>query len=420
MTENSQAQPYLSLDFGADIGRYVFLSNEEANSWVTEQRMDWQWLSSLNTNPTNNAWHNFHNQLNSALNSLRDAANAEAQNQQAMQFIQSAKGSIQGAFQNRSLLLPNSSSKQFIFQLKNNGSTLEAGFVAAHLMGQDLRDAPFNKSLSALVQYEFFIKGIKDRAKGETATLKKLSADMTDALAEHKLVGQQNQEIFQNLTTEFSNALIDNGEKFKSVQTDRDRQWQEKLDEAKQDLEALTKTYDEHMALAAPVEYWDAKRKKHRNWSLGIFGVIALGMTYFGNLLVTELENVGKAVSLIAVATPTSPTAAASTSAVSQVADIVATGKVGSFILLATLGFWIIRILVRLFLSHIHLENDAAERVTMAKTYLALKRDSALPSEDSIGTVLAALFRPTGDGIVKDEGLPPTAMEWMTKLGGKS
>ena len=78
-----------------------------------------------------------------------------------------------------------------------------------------------------------------------------------------------------------------------------------------------------------------------------------------------------------------------------------------------------IRLLVRIFLSHLHLENDAAERVTMVKTYLALLRDGSLPKDNSINTVLAALFRPTGDGIVKDEGLPPTAMEWITKLGGR-
>ena len=84
-----------------------------------------------------------------------------------------------------------------------------------------------------------------------------------------------------------------------------------------------------------------------------------------------------------------------------------------------TLAFWFIRLLVRIFLSHIHLENDAAERVTMAKTYLALIRDGSFEGKDNIGTILAALFRPTGDGIVKDEGLPPTAMEWLTKLSGK-
>ncbi len=89
----------------------------------------------------------------------------------------------------------------------------------------------------------------------------------------------------------------------------------------------------------------------------------------------------------------------------------------GSFILLATLSFWFIRLLVRIFLSNLHLENDAAERVTMAKTYLALIRDGSLPNGDNISTVLAALFRPTGDGIVKDEGVPPSALEWFTKLG---
>lgn len=85
--------------------------------------------------------------------------------------------------------------------------------------------------------------------------------------------------------------------------------------------------------------------------------------------------------------------------------------------MLAVLGFWFIRILVRIFLSNIHLENDAAERVTMAKTYLALIRSNSLSKDENIDTVLVALFRPTGDGIVKDEGLPPSAIEFFTKLG---
>jgi hypothetical protein len=91
----------------------------------------------------------------------------------------------------------------------------------------------------------------------------------------------------------------------------------------------------------------------------------------------------------------------------------------GSFLLLATLSFWLIRLLVRIFLSNMHLENDAAERVTMAKTYLALLRNDNVPKGDGINTVLAALFRPTGDGIVKDEGIPPSTFEWLTKLGGR-
>jgi hypothetical protein len=103
--------------------------------------------------------------------------------------------------------------------------------------------------------------------------------------------------------------------------------------------------------------------------------------------------------------------------AIQALTDSATTWHLGSFILLATLSFWFIRLLVRIFLSNLHLENDAAERVTMAKTYLALIRDGSLPKGDNISTILAALFRPTGDGIVKDEGVPPSTLEWFTKLG---
>lgn len=98
----------------------------------------------------------------------------------------------------------------------------------------------------------------------------------------------------------------------------------------------------------------------------------------------------------------------------------MASWRLGSFILLATLAFWVLRLLVHIFLSNLHLENDAAERVTMVKTYLALIRDGKLAGDgENLKAMLAALFRPTGDGLVRDEGIPPTTLDWFTKLSGK-
>lgn len=54
---------------------------------------------------------------------------------------------------------------------------------------------------------------------------------------------------------------------------------------------------------------------------------------------------------------------------VTPLLDILASWKIGAYILLVTLVFWFIRLLVRLFLSNIHLENDAAERVNVYCTY---------------------------------------------------
>jgi hypothetical protein len=152
-------------------------------------------------------------------------------------------------------------------------------------------------------------------------------------------------------------------------------------------------------------------------------------MLIFGIVLFCELRGVTQMIedtNLAAIASSaanaklgSAVVTAPTTSALSPLLDVLATWKIGAYILLVTLAFWFIRLLVRIFLSNIHLENDASERVTMAKTYLALIRDGSFEGKEHIGTILAALFRPTGDGIVKDEGLPPTAMEWLTKLSGK-
>ncbi|WP_354327114.1 DUF6161 domain-containing protein [Porphyrobacter sp. MBR-155] len=67
--------------------------------------------------------------------------------------------------------------------------------------------------------------------------------------------------------------------------------------------------------------------------------------------------------------------------------------------------FWIMRIVVRTYMTEHHLAIDATSRASMAETYLALKKESAATDQDR-AIVLASLFRPVVDGIVKDDGLP--------------
>jgi Family of unknown function (DUF6161) len=68
-----------------------------------------------------------------------------------------------------------------------------------------------------------------------------------------------------------------------------------------------------------------------------------------------------------------------------------------------------------MFLSHLHLSTDAAERVVMVKTYLSLLEGDHLSGDEDRQLILQALFRPASDGIVKDEGLPPSAFEFLTR-----
>ena len=86
------------------------------------------------------------------------------------------------------------------------------------------------------------------------------------------------------------------------------------------------------------------------------------------------------------------------------------------FAIFVSLGIWLIRILVRIFLSHLHLTNDAYERVTMITTYLAmLKSGHALKDEDK-QLILQVIFRPSISGLIKDEAAPPTIIDVFAKL----
>ncbi len=79
--------------------------------------------------------------------------------------------------------------------------------------------------------------------------------------------------------------------------------------------------------------------------------------------------------------------------------------------------FWIGRLLTKLYLSQHHLMHDAEERAVMTTTYLSLSHESAASEEDK-KIILGALFRPTIDGLIKDEGPSDMSLAgFLSKLG---
>ena len=324
---------------------------------------------------------------------------------------------MEGLFKSHPWLLAKSARRNFIEDVRDKGQTLEAAIIVANWMGLDLSGPPIKTIISALLQSEFFERGIKDRAKGESVALKKLAGDLQTTLMDCQEAERAQGDRFNTLHESITTKSELQQTTFDTAQTEREGGWDKLLADSQIELTGLKETYDQYMALAAPVAYWDDKRKRHRNWSIGSFLVVAIGMVAAGCFLHMELQSIEHAITAANIASVVLPQDKVAATVIQPLNQTSAIWHFGSFILLATLSFWFIRLLVRIFLSHLHLENDAAERVTMAKTYLALIRNDDLPKGDSINTILAALFRPTGDGIVKDEGIPPTTLEWFTKLG---
>ncbi len=150
-------------------------------------------------------------------------------------------------------------------------------------------------------------------------------------------------------------------------------------------------SYREFMRLKAPVEYWQNKATEHGAredkartrlyWYFPItIAVLAIVFVAAGAFLLYHPDT----------ATSKSPIAL----------YVVVSG---GLLLLSTLAFWIGRLLTKLYLSEHHLRNDAEERATMTTTYLALTAENAAGETDR-QIILAALFRATPDGIVKEDG----------------
>lgn len=67
-----------------------------------------------------------------------------------------------------------------------------------------------------------------------------------------------------------------------------------------------------------------------------------------------------------------------------------------------SLILWGIRLVYRVYLSERHLAQDASEKMAFAETFLAMK-ERAKVSTEAEAIVLATLFKPIQDGIIKDD-----------------
>jgi hypothetical protein len=167
------------------------------------------------------------------------------------------------------------------------------------------------------------------------------------------------------------------------------------------DLQGLKDTYETHMQLKGPLVYWREKRREHAKgkkvmgWVASISGVIGAGV-------------------LIAAAQQLLPA--------SQQADVVPWRSIALFLLISTFVLWLVRLFVKLMLSHIHLYADAREREVMISTFMALVRRQESREgikQSDLALVLAPIFRPSTTGVISDDGGPAMLTDYIGKLSGK-
>ncbi|MBJ2137459.1 hypothetical protein JEU11_13440 [Paraglaciecola chathamensis] len=174
-------------------------------------------------------------------------------------------------------------------------------------------------------------------------------------------------------------------------------QFDDGLLDAKTELENLTKTYDDKLALHAAVKYWGIQLKSHNNKAIGF--AIALGL-----------------ITLVVIST----IIIFSYSTLDAPIKEIHLSKIFTATALTTFGIWLIKILANIFMSHLHLATDAQERRTMIHTYLALTRKGQGPREEDRQLILQTLFRPSSTDMVKNDQGPTQLVDMINRLSPKS
>ncbi|HZW05866.1 MAG TPA: DUF6161 domain-containing protein [Phycisphaerales bacterium] len=198
------------------------------------------------------------------------------------------------------------------------------------------------------------------------------------------------------LAAEVSKGISEHKEAYQQAAAAAAAAGQALTDDLKKRTDEIAATYRSHMALKAPVTYWEAKRRVHRAkakmamsaffWSLTVAAFTLPVLSWV--VLPSESE------------WPKLPLA-----------------RIGMLAIVVTLVFWGLRIIARLMLSHLHLTNDAAERTVMVKSYLALRTEGALSDGKGDETILKSLFRSAGTGIAKEDAHPRPFFVEIAKNG---
>lgn len=140
-------------------------------------------------------------------------------------------------------------------------------------------------------------------------------------------------------------------------------------------IAALEKLFNEKIQLEAPVEYWRAKEATHDK-GLWLWGFLSAAIT-----IVPIVAAIQYAPSVY--------------DRFREFQSNLTTGGVAILLTFAVLYLALGRQVGRLFTTSLALRNDAAERVVMAQTFLALYQDKKLTDEER-KLVLVPLFRPHG------------------------
>ncbi|RVJ68176.1 hypothetical protein CN167_29365 [Sinorhizobium medicae] len=392
----SAKEPILEVNLGPHNGILKFLSVEEIHNFFQTERQAWTWA---NSSPLRQSISAPGTTISNSLNQIQAALQHLTPDN--LKPLPTVKAAIEQAFNAIRIPLSDSRVGQFIGDLKAESPTSGAAALATWMNLSGVNFSNFDHLKGAMLMAAFDANITSRTPSSVKRSLEQLHQNLRDAKTKTEQETTEQRSAFAQAKGFHRSAtakMIRQGRR--QIRDFRDTERQnvdqlltevhQKTETAISDLRATEILYKEHMRLKGPVEYWSAKATEHRKSARAY----RLALLWFSGV-----ASVGLVIALSVIA--------------SHAIEIATKDKPPAvYLVLVTLGvvmstiiFWAARILTRLFLSEHHLAIDADERAIMTQTYLALTAEGqATENERSI--VLGSLFRPTADGIVKDDAAP--------------
>jgi hypothetical protein len=387
------ANPIIDLDLESNGGLVQFYSVEEVQAWVTHEVTFWQWLqksTSYDAN-TRSIW----NQQASPWNRLNDniaKLKSNPPDPEKEKYLQSIRDILVASYKARKSLHSSTPAAKKLLEYSSDDTNQIAIITAAYMLGYFI-NAPvkFNvqrpDSIINIVRgnqeamlFAKGISGISDAERSAMNELRQTAATLNNDLAEQ--------------TRRAKDSLASSENSLSNLQRSISEKFDKLFETSSKTLEDISNTYDKKLALQAAVKYWTDKAERHRNLSILFGAAFVVTLLTAGYLGFLELYPLLK--------------------------DVPANERpeysvIALIIISAVVSIWIVRLIVRVLLSHIHLQRDSSERATMLLTYLALLREGSGLKDDEKKLILQSLFRPSVSGIVKDDAIPTGLYDFITR-----
>ena len=373
-----------------------FHNKEEFQQWLKIEKDFWNWADVSGTKEQQA--YIVLISVNSRINSIQSTFDAIIRDQSNpnnfRNQLEQLRNLLSGYYKNNQLLHSSAPEAKFINDIKEK-NPVRALYVLKYFLERkfDHNDrGQFEGAFTALL----FESGIKGTGEAEKVALQELRSFWQTHLNGSKDELNKIKEQYNNLLAEYTGQKENRKKVFEELLEASKKEHQGVLDKTKKDLYDLMELYKSKLGLHSAIEYWADSAKSHRNFVIGFSAAVLICFGLAGAGLFASIKMfIGE-----------------------ETIQTVKLWKFGTLILGATIGVWVLRVLIRLLLSNYHLMSDANERRTMLLTYLALQQENKLPQGATIHLILQALFRPTSMGIIKDDAVPPFMAAWLKKITG--